>query len=370
MINELREAKGLLLYGPAGTGKADMARALAEQLSAVFINRMASELAADQGFHEVRSEAARRPALLFIEGLDVPALAARRTVDALLREMDGLSNERVLTVVSVSRPDRLDPALLRGGRFAVRVPVGLPDLEERGLILRSAVRGLSLAADADIGQIARETGGLSAEQLAEVARGAARLAAHRGAFVGMTDFREAIHRWAREQQRKPVMDAVERLAAAYHEAGHAVVSHLLPHAEPIRKITIMPHGLNALAVIGITAGDGHHIVSRSCLVEKLAAALAGRVAEELAIGHVRPDTDEDVQIAWQTAHAVIERMLGTDNASRVDAETSRLLADAATLARSTVSENLACVDALAAALLDKETLRSEDIARLLPLALA
>jgi len=196
------------------------------------------------------------------------------------------------------------------------------------------------------------------------------MAAHRGAFVGMSDFREAIHRWAREQQRKPVMDAVERLAAAYHEAGHAVVSHLLPHAEPIRKITIMPHGLNALAVIGITAGDGHHIVSRSSLVEKLAAALAGRVAEELAVGQARPDTDEDVEIARRVAHGVVERMLGPEDAARVETEVVRLLEDASALARRTVSDNIACLDALAAALLDKETMRSEDIARLLPLAVA
>lgn len=347
-----------------------MARALAEQLSAVFINRMASELAGDDGFHAVRAEAALRPAVLFVEGLDVPALAARRTVDALLREMDGLSNERVLTVVSVSRPDRLDPALLRGGRFSVRVPVGLPDLEGRLTILSSAARGLSLAADADLSQLARETGGLSAEQLVEIVRGATRLAAHRGAFVGQTDFREAIHRWAREQQRSPVMDGVERLAVAYHEAGHAVVSHLLPHAEPVRKITIVPHGLNGLAVLGLTAGDGHHILTRSCLLEKLAAALAGRAAEELAFGHARPETEEDVETARRAALSVVERMVGGDDADALSGEVARLLADASALARRTLSAQMECLDAVAASLLDKETLRGEDIARLLPVALA
>jgi len=365
-----REAKGLLLYGPAGTGKADMARALADQLSAVFINRMASELASDDGFHAVRAEAAHRPALLFVEGLDVPALAARRTTDALLREMDGLSNERVLTVISVSRPDRLDPALLRGGRFAVRVPVGLPDLEERLDALRAAASGLSLAADADLAQVARETGGLSKEQLAEIVRLSARLAAHRGAFVGLADFRDAVHRWAREQQRRPIMSGVERIATAYHEAGHALVSNLLTHAEPVSMITIMPHGLNGLAVLGITTGDGHHIVSRAVLVEKMAAALAGRAAEELATGHVRPETDDDVEIARRAALSVVERMVGGDDFAAIEREVSRLLADAAALAHRTLAREAASLDALAAALLDKETLRTADIARLLPVAFA
>ena len=340
-----------------------MARALADQLGARFIRRQAGDLASRKAFDALRRDPGG-PAVLFIEGLDAPDHAVK-TVDALLASMEALAGDTILVIISARRPDMLDPALMREDRFAVKIPVGLPDLKERLALLKARLHGAPLAGDVDLAAVAKSTPGLAPEELGRIASDAEALATRRGAEkIAMGDFRDAIDRFSREHERVVVMGGTERFISAYHEAGHAVVSHLLPHVSPMRKVTIIPHGLNALGLFQVSAEQSHGILSRRALLEKMALALAGRVAEELAVAEARPQTEDDLESARRIARHVVMRL--ADKKRKIEQEVQSLVEEAAALAKKILCAHRHELDAVAASLLDHETLDRAEVERLLP----
>ena len=310
-----RIPRGVLLVGPPGTGKTLLARAIAGEAEVPFFTISASEFVemfVGVGASRVRDlfEKAKvaAPAIIFIDELD--AVGRRRgaglgavndereqTLNQLLVEMDGFDD----------RPDVLDPAILRPGRFDREVTVGLPDRKGREGILKIHSRGLRLAPDVSLGLMARSTTGFSGADLANLCNEAALIAARAGHDqVSMQDFEEALDRIILGAARSTILSDHDRQVVAYHEAGHALVAWLLPNADPVHKVTIIPHG-RALGVTEQMPGEDQFNYSREYLLSRIAVMLGGRTAEELAIGDITTGAENDLVEAPRLARRMVTR---------------------------------------------------------------
>jgi cell division protease FtsH len=321
-----RIPRGVLLVGPPGTGKTLMARAVAGEAGVPFFDISGSEFVemfVGVGASRVRDlferAKAAAPAIVFIDEMD--AVGRRRgaglgtvndereqTLNQLLVEMDGFDERHeVIILAATNRPDVLDPALLRPGRFDREVTVNLPDRQGREGILRIHTRGLPLAHDVDVSLLARSTTGLSGADLANLVNEAALVAArydHRQ--ISMADFEEALDKVLLGGVRALLLDDHERRVVAYHEAGHALVAWLTPAADPVHKITIIPHG-RALGVTEQVPGEDHYNYHRAYLLARLAVMLGGRTAEEIALGDVTTGAENDLVEATRLARRMVTR---------------------------------------------------------------
>ena len=321
-----RIPRGVLMIGPPGTGKTLLARAVSGEAEVPFYTISASEFVemfVGVGASRVRDlfEKAKTsaPSIIFIDELD--AVGRRRgaglgavndereqTLNQLLVEMDGFDDRHeVILVAATNRPDVLDPALLRPGRFDREITVGLPDRRGREGILKIHTRGLRLAPDVSLVLVSRSTTGFSGADLANLCNEAALIAARAGREqVSMQDFEEALDRIILGAARSTILSDHDRKVVAYHEAGHALVAWLLPNADPVHKVTIIPHG-RALGVTEQLPGEDQVNYSREYLFSRIAVMLGGRTAEELAIGDITTGAENDLVEATRLARRMVTR---------------------------------------------------------------
>jgi cell division protease FtsH len=391
--------KGILLYGPPGTGKTLLAKAVAHESGANFYSASASsfvEMFAGLGAARIRKlfDQARKnaPSIVFIDELDAVGAARTghgfnreqdQTLNQLLVELDGFDAARQVVVMGASnRLQDLDPALLRPGRFDRQMLVAPPDLAGREAILRVHTRGKPLAADVDLGQIARQTAGLTGADLANITNEAAIFAGRRRAqYVAHADFDGAIERVVAGLQQKKALTEKERRILAYHEAGHALMSHLMGDVSPIQKVTIVSRG-QALGFTLHLPSEDRYMQTKEELVDMMKIALAGRAAEEVVFGRVTNGAASDLEKATQMARSMVfewgmsevvqSRTMRADNyalseeTKRLrDNEQARLTDGAYAEAVRLVDKHRAPLDRLAHALLEKETLLRDELATLL-----
>ncbi|MCL8026175.1 ATP-dependent zinc metalloprotease FtsH [Nocardioides bruguierae] len=404
--------KGVLLYGPPGTGKTLLARAVAGEAGVPFYSISGSdfvEMFVGVGASRVRDlfEQAKEnaPAIVFIDEIDAVGRhrgagmggghdEREQTLNQLLVEMDGFDvRGGVILIAATNRPDVLDPALLRPGRFDRQIQVDAPDLAGRHMILKVHSRGKPVAEDVDLMAVARRTPGFTGADLANVLNEAALLTARSNAkLITNESMDEAIDRViAGPQRRTRLMNDKEKLITAYHEGGHALVAAALPGNDPVHKITILPRG-RALGYTMVLPDSDKYSQPRSQMLDQLAYMLGGRAAEELIFHDPTTGAGNDIEKATSVARAMVtqygmterlgaiklgesnsEPFLGRDMgssrnyseevAAAVDAETTQLLASAHQEAFDILEENRDVLDALVLELLDKETLDKEQIAR-------
>jgi cell division protease FtsH len=321
-----RIPRGVLLVGPPGTGKTLLGRAVAGEAEVPFYNISASEFVemfVGVGASRVRTlfeqAKATAPAIVFIDELD--AVGRRRgagigtvndereqTLNQLLVEMDGFDvTHEVIILAATNRPDVLDPALLRPGRFDRQVNVALPDRKGREGILQIHARPLNLAKDVDLGTLARSTIGLSGADLANLCNEAALVAASKNHDqVFMVDFEEAIDRIILGEVRPLLMEEKDRIVVAYHESGHVLVAWLTPNTDPVHKVTIIPHG-RALGVTEQMPEEDRYNYSREELLARIRVMLGGRSAEEIACGDITTGAENDLVEATRLARRMITR---------------------------------------------------------------
>jgi cell division protease FtsH len=406
--------RGVLLVGPPGTGKTLLARAVAGEAGVPFFSTSASEfveLFVGVGAARVRDlfDQARRngPAIVFIDELD--AIGRQRgagmgggndereqTLNQILVEMDGFESGRtpVIILAATNRPDVLDPAILRPGRFDRQVTVGLPDVRGRESILRVHLRGKPAAAELDVATLAKQTPGFAGADLANLVNEAALHAARHGARqIAQGHFREALDKIVLGTERPLIMSAHDRAVVAYHEAGHALVAALLPETDPVNKVTIIPRG-RALGVTEYLPEGDRFNYSRQYLLSQLASLLGGRAAEQVAIGEITTGAENDLQRATGLAKRMIGRwgmsdeigllfasdssehpFLGREmagprdhseaTAARLDGAVRDLLDERMTTAMELLTTHRDRLDALAEALLARETLDRDQVAAII-----
>ena len=395
--------RGVLLTGPPGTGKTLLARAIAGEAGVPFFSMSASEfieMIVGVGASRVRDlfaqAKAAAPAIIFIDELDAigrsraaavsfggGADEREQTLNQILTEMDGFDpSTGVIVLGATNRPDILDPALLRAGRFDRRVAVQPPDKAGRLAILRVHTRSMPLAPDADLDALAGATPGMVGADLASLANEAALLAATRGhQAVGMRDFDDALAKTLLGSERRLVMTAHDRERTAHHEAGHALVGMLSPHADPVRRISIIPRG-TALGVTYAAPDADRYSYTRDELLSKIRVALGGRAAELLVYGDVTTGAESDIEQLTVIARQMVGRwgmsdavgpvavipsearamMLpgGADASPEsqhlVDLEVRRIIDEAQQEAMALLSEHRPQLESLTAALLEAETL--------------
>ena len=405
--------KGVLLYGPPGTGKTLLARAVAGEAKVPFYSISGSdfvEMFVGVGAARVRDlfaqAKANAPAIVFVDEID--AVGRQRgagmggghdereqTLNQLLVEMDGFeANGQVILIAATNRPDVLDPALLRPGRFDRQIPVERPDLKGREEILKVHAKDKPIAKDVELVAYARRTPGYTGADLANVLNEAALLTAREGLkTITKTQIDEAIDRVMAGPQRKSrIMSEEERRVTAYHEAGHALVAHALPHTDPVHKITIMPRG-RALGYTMVLPDDDKYSTTRNQLLDQLAYSLGGRAAEELIFHDPSTGAANDIEKATALARAMVTQYgmteaigaikLGTDDsvpfmgrdyghqrdysesvAAIVDAEIRGLIERAHQEAYDILQANRSVLDEMVVQLLEKETLNKEEIAEI------
>jgi cell division protease FtsH len=318
--------KGVLLVGPPGTGKTLLAKAVAGEADVPFFSMSGSEfveMLVGVGASRVRDlfERAKKaaPCIVFIDELD--AVGRQRgaglgggndereqTLNQILVEMDGFDGRQaVIVVAATNRPDVLDPALMRPGRFDRQVVVDRPDRPGREAILMVHTRGMPLAQDVDLRILARSTPGMVGADLANICNEAALLAARRNrSLIGMQEFEDAIDRVMMGAQRPLLLSPEERNIIAYHEGGHALVALLTPGADSVRKVTIVPRG-QALGVTQFMPLDDRHNYGRNYLLTRIAVGLGGRVAEQVAIGEITTGAENDLQQVTNLAREMVTR---------------------------------------------------------------
>jgi cell division protease FtsH len=402
--------KGVLLYGPPGTGKTLLARAVAGEAQVPFYSISGSdfvEMFVGVGAARVRDlfaqAKANAPAIVFVDEID--AVGRQRgagmggghdereqTLNQLLVEMDGFeSGGQVILIAATNRPDVLDPALLRPGRFDRQIAVDRPDLKGREEILKVHAKTKPLSGEVELLSYARRTPGFTGADLANVLNEAALLAAREGKkVISNLQIDEAIDRVMAGPQRKSrIMSDDERRVTAYHEAGHALVAHALPHTDPVHKITIMPRG-RALGYTMVLPDDDRYSTTRNQLLDQLAYSLGGRAAEELIFHDPSTGASNDIEKATALARAMVTQYgmteaigaikLGTDAsepfmgrdyghqrdysesvAAKVDAEIRNLIENAHQEAFDILVDNRVTLDAMVLQLLERETLNKEEI---------
>ncbi len=403
--------KGVLLYGQPGTGKTLLARAVAGEAGVPFYSISGSdfvEMFVGVGASRVRDlfEQAKEnaPAIVFIDEIDAVGRhrgagmggghdEREQTLNQLLVEMDGFDvRGGVILIAATNRPDILDPALLRPGRFDRQISVDAPDLEGREQILRVHARGKPISDDVDLRSVARRTPGFSGADLANVLNEAALLTARENKLqIDALALDEAIDRViAGPQKRTRLMSEKEKLITAYHEGGHALVAAALPGTDPVHKVTILPRG-RALGYTMVLPDEDKYSQTRAEMLDKLAYMLGGRAAEEMVFHDPTTGAGNDIEKATSLARAMVtqygmterlgaiklgdsqgEPFLGRDMghsrdysedvAAIVDEETKKLLATAHQEAFDILEENRDVLDALVLALMEKETLDKEQVA--------
>ncbi|CAN2224203.1 HflB ATP-dependent Zn proteases [Candidatus Nanopelagicaceae bacterium] len=405
--------KGVLLYGPPGTGKTLLARAVAGEAKVPFYSISGSdfvEMFVGVGAARVRDlftqAKANAPAIIFVDEID--AVGRQRgagmggghdereqTLNQLLVEMDGFeANGQVILIAATNRPDVLDPALLRPGRFDRQIPVERPDLKGREDILKVHAKDKPISKEIELIAYARRTPGFTGADLANVLNEAALLTAREGLkTISNSQLDEAIDRVMAGPQRKSrLMSEEERRVTAYHEAGHALVAHALPHTDPVHKITIMPRG-RALGYTMVLPDDDKYSTTRNQLLDQLAYSLGGRAAEELIFHDPSTGASNDIEKATALARAMVTQYgmteaigaikLGADSsapfmgrdyghqrdysenlAAVVDAEIRKLIEKAHHEAYEILEANRTILDEMVLQLLEKETLNKEEIAEI------
>jgi len=405
--------KGVLLYGPPGTGKTLLARAVAGEAKVPFYSISGSdfvEMFVGVGAARVRDlftqAKANAPAIIFVDEID--AVGRQRgagmggghdereqTLNQLLVEMDGFeANGQVILIAATNRPDVLDPALLRPGRFDRQIPVERPDLKGREDILKVHAKDKPISKEIELIAYARRTPGFTGADLANVLNEAALLTAREGLkTISNSQLDEAIDRVMAGPQRKSrLMSEEERRVTAYHEAGHALVAHALPHTDPVHKITIMPRG-RALGYTMVLPDDDKYSTTRNQLLDQLAYSLGGRAAEELIFHDPSTGASNDIEKATALARAMVTQYgmteaigaikLGADSsapfmgrdyghqrdysenvAAVVDAEIRKLIEKAHHEAYEILEANRSILDEMVLQLLEKETLNKEEIAEI------
>jgi cell division protease FtsH len=324
-----RIPKGVLLIGPPGTGKTLLAKATAGEAGVPFFETSGSEFVemfVGVGAARVRDlfEQARKaaPAIIFIDEIDAIGQSRggavrmggnderEQTLNQLLAEIDGFRTEQdkpVIIMAATNRPETLDPALLRAGRFDRQITVAAPDLAGRLQILRIHSRAVKLAPDFALDRAARITPGFSGADLANVVNEAALVAARRQAeVVAMQDFEAALERVVAGLEKKSrLMNEQERTTVAYHESGHALVAELLPHADPVAKVSIVPRGRGALGYTLQMPTEDRYLLTREELLDRIAVILGGRAAEQVAVGTISTGASDDIQRASELARRMV-----------------------------------------------------------------
>ena len=411
-----RIPKGMLLVGPPGTGKTLIARAVAGEAGVPFLSVSGSdfmEMFVGVGASRVRDlfDSARKlgKAIIFIDEID--SIGRKRgagmggghdereqTLNQMLSEMDGFeTTEGIVMMAATNRPDILDPALLRPGRFDRQVVVPLPELEDRQAILRVHVKGKRTAPDVDLNVVARGAPGMSGADLANLVNEAALFAVRAGdTMIRSEHFESARDRILMGQKRESTaLSDVEKEAIAYHEAGHAVCAAVLPAADPLHKVTIIPSGM-ALGVTMQLPESERHIYRQDYIEDSLVVRMGGRVAEQLVFGQVSTGANDDLvrntelarkmvrewgmsakvgPMAWGSQGEVFmgDQMVSTKEYSDqmahvIDAEVSRILRDAEQRCYDVLNTHRHGLDLVARALLERETIAGAEVSRLLGVA--
>src|SRR4051794_23319784 len=412
-----RIPKGVLLVGPPGTGKTLLARAVAGEAHVPFFSLSGSEFVemfVGVGAARIRDlfqqAEAKAPCIVFIDELDALGKVRsqspmgsheerEQTLNQLLAEMDGFDSRKgVIIMGATNRPEVLDPALLRPGRFDRQVLVDKPDVKGREEILRIHVKGVKVGPDVDLKVIAQRTAGFAGADLANLVNEAALLAARNDkTAVDRRDFESAIDRLIAGLEKKRVMSTKEREIVAYHESGHAIVATVLPGLDPVHKISIVQRGFGALGYTMHLPLEDRYLMTRSDLHSQLAVLLAGRTAEEIALGEISTGAQNDLQRATDIARAMVTEfgmsdslgainydgnkrarfldipmpqdrgLYADDTAQKIDDEIKRILTDAHASARRILSENRDKLEIVTRRLLEIEVMEGEELRALLGL---
>jgi len=410
-----RIPKGVLLVGPPGTGKTLLARAVAGEATVPFFSLSGSEFVemfVGVGAARVRDlfnqAEAKAPCIIFIDELDALGKVRiqtpmgsheerEQTLNQLLAEMDGFDGRKgIIIMAATNRPEVLDPALMRPGRFDRQVLVAKPDVRGREDILRIHVKNVKVADNVELKVIAARTAGFAGADLANLVNEAALLAARRDkTAVDRKDFDEAIDRVIAGLEKKRVMSEKERRIVAFHESGHAIVASVLPGLDPVHKISIIGRGFGALGYTMQLPLEDRYLMTRQDLNSELAVLLGGRSAEEIAFGEISTGAQNDLARATDIARSMVTEFgmsdtLGAvnynghkrsafldnpfmqergnyaeDTAQKIDAEVKRILTDAHNEARRILRERRSVLDELSERLLVKEVIESDELMELM-----
>jgi cell division protease FtsH len=409
-----RIPKGVLLMGPPGTGKTLLARAIAGEANVPFFSISGSdfvEMFVGVGASRVRDlfEQGKKnaPCIIFIDEIDAVGRhrgaglggghdEREQTLNQLLVEMDGFeSNDGVILIAATNRPDVLDPALLRPGRFDRRVVVSRPDVRGREGILQVHTRKIPLSEDVDVTVLARATPGFSGADLANLVNEAALLAArHNQKFVNMRDFESSKDKVLMGAERKSmIITDAEKKVTAFHEGGHALLAALLPHADPLHKVTIIPRGM-ALGVTQQLPTEDKHNWTREQLEDRIAVCMGGRIAEEITFGQISTGAANDIEQATEMARKMVCEWGMSDSlgpltygkkeeaiflgkefnrhqdyseatALKIDAEIKRIVTEQYQRAQKLLTEKGQVLDRVAEALLEHEVLDGSQLRQLI-----